>query len=122
MHFIKSFLKNNKPLRDLAKAEFSRLVETIGEDNVNPLDLNALYEYACLFAEIVETEKLVEAEGEIIYSDRGAPYLNPRMGILLNRKERMARLRRDLNLVPKARMDKTGTKKGSLSQLIGDDE
>lgn len=120
MSDIKTFLKNQPKLTKEAQKEFNRIINVIGEDNFDPKDLSLLYDYAILFDECNKVEEEVRKEGEIIMTTNGNPYINPRANLLINKKERLARLRRDLGFTPKERQDKNTGKKGNLASLLGE--
>lgn len=115
----KKFLKNLPKLSEDAQKEWDRIIKALGDDNVNELDLSLLYDYAKTFADVLRLEEEVESEGEILVSTQtGSPYTNPRFHILSNRRETLCKLRRDLNMTPKARAEKSGKNVGSLEDLI----
>lgn len=101
-----------------AKTEFARILKELGP-NIQVVDLSVLSDYAQAYSDVIKFQAMVDIEGIKLEGSKGGEYLNPTVTLLMNRREGLARLRRDLGFTPTSRKVKPTRGAKGLSELLG---
>lgn len=104
-----------------AKKEFARIQKELGS-NIHAVDLSVLSDYAQAYSDVMKFQVMVDIEGIKLTGLKGGEYLNPTVTLLMNRREGLARLRRDLGFTPTSRKVKATSSSKTLASLLGDKE
>jgi P27 family predicted phage terminase small subunit len=119
---LQNFMNIQAPdyLNDEARVEFTRVVKLLGKA-ASELDLSVIADYAQAHADCNEMSIAVRFEGDVLTSDKGNSYANPRTNILMGRRKDLERLRRDLGFTPASRktMPKPGERTSNLREAMG---
>jgi P27 family predicted phage terminase small subunit len=81
---LQNFMNIQAPdyLNDEARVEFTRVVKLLGKA-ASELDLSVIADYAQAHADCNEMSIAVRFEGDVLTSDKGNSYANPRTNILM---------------------------------------
>jgi len=117
-------------LDPMAEREFSRVYKELGRDKIKEVDLSLLADYAQAYADCVglkerifgkhgnHTKQRTQGEGLTLEGPKGGEYLNPVYVALMNRRDNLAQLRRDLYFTPKSRSEKKPLSKSKGRSLM----